>query len=131
MAPSGLPPIQCYPQVELSFDSQAGHFSKELAMHRRRRAKLIDLAPAILPFRSAPTVRVLRTDEELEAAQDRARAFERRDAEQYQRLQTHSDIATVLLLERSPEFRPPSDLHPAGSGLRARNRARGLSPETQ
>jgi hypothetical protein len=116
--------------VELSFDSQAGHFSKELAMHSRRREKLIDLAPAVPPSRSFPAVRVLRTNEELEAAQERARAFERRDAERCQRRQAHSGVATVLPLERSPESRRFSDLHPAGSGLSGRNRARRLSPET-
>jgi hypothetical protein len=98
-------------------------------MHRHRREKLIDLAPASPPSRSFPAVRVLRTDEELEAAQDRALAFERRDAERYQRLDSYSELATVLPLERSPEFGPASDLHPAGSGLSMHNRARRSSPK--
>jgi hypothetical protein len=99
-------------------------------MHRHRREKLIELAPAIPPSRSFPAVRVLRTAEELEAAQDRARAFERRDAERYQRLHSYSEFASALALERSPEFTPRSDLHPAGSGLSVHNRPRGLRPET-
>jgi hypothetical protein len=99
-------------------------------MHRHRREKLIALAPAVPPSRSFPAVRVLRTDEELEVAQDRARAFERRDAERYQRHQSSSELATVQPLERSPEFRPLRDLHPAGSGLSAHDRAGRFGPET-
>jgi len=74
-------------------------------MHRSRRKELIDLAPVISLSRSSSTVRVLRTEEELEAAQERARAFERRDAELYQRLQPYCELAIVLPLEQAPEVR--------------------------
>jgi hypothetical protein len=99
-------------------------------MHRRRRQKLIDIAPVALSFRSSAAIRVLRTAEELEAAQDRVRAFERRDAEGRQRLQSTSELARVLPLRKSPELRPHSDLHPAGSGLVVPNNARASAPET-
>jgi hypothetical protein len=96
-------------------------------MYRRRTEKLIDLAPPVPPSRSVPAVRVLRTREDLEIAQERARAFERRDTDRYQRLQSYSDLAAILPSERSVELRPLSDLHPAGSGLELRNPASGLS----
>jgi hypothetical protein len=83
-------------------------------MHRRRREKLVDLTPAVPPSRSFQTVRVLRTNEEFEAARDRARVYERRDAELYQRHQSYSELATVLQIGTGAEFRPLSDLHPAG-----------------
>jgi hypothetical protein len=99
-------------------------------MHRHRRQKLIeDLAPDVHPSLSVAAVRVLRTDVELETAQDRARAFERRNKERYQGLRSTSELARVVPLERSPECKPLSHLHPAGSGLSAHNRPRGLSPE--
>lgn len=72
-------------------------------MNWRRMEKLIELAPAAPPSRSIPAVRVLRTPEEFEAAHDRARAFERRDAERYERFQSHSGVAAVLRLQ------PPSE----------------------
>lgn len=56
-------------------------------MHHGRRSKLIELPRIVSASRSFPAVRMLRTDEELEAALDRARAFERRDAERYLRHQ--------------------------------------------
>ena len=100
-------------------------------MYRRRTQKLIeDMALAVPPPGSFPAVRVLRTREELEAAQDRARAFERRDSDRYQGFQSSSELAKVLPLERSPERKPLSDLHPAGSWLSMQNRAHSLNPVT-
>jgi hypothetical protein len=98
-------------------------------MHRRRKEKLIDLAPSLPPSRTYPAVRVLRTEQELTAAQNRARAFECRDAERYERHQASSGLAQVLPLERPPELLGLGDLHPAGSGLREQGRARGLNSE--